>query len=118
MSSGEVSSEMADWSETRPDSDPTSVVNPSGKTVFDVLKEKHPESRCVNENAFINCEELPSFMDVDVTGGHVEWVNRKLQGGAGPGGTQLCNGASSGRLCHGIAELTWWLANNIVDWMD
>ena len=47
-------------------------MNPSGKTVFDVLKEKHPGSRCVNENAFINCEELPSFMDVDVTGGHVE----------------------------------------------
>ena len=51
---------------------PTSVVDPSGKTVFDVLKEKHPEPRCVNENAFIKCEELPPVMDVDVTGGHVE----------------------------------------------
>ena len=66
---------------------PTSVVDPSGKTVFDVLKEKHPEPRCVNANAFIKCEELPPFMDVDVTGGHVERVGRKLQGGAGPGGT-------------------------------
>ena len=66
---------------------PTSVVDPSGKTVCDVLKEKHPEPRCVNEKAFIKCEELPPVMDVDVTGGHVERVGRKLQGGAGPGGT-------------------------------
>ena len=67
-------------------------MDPSGKTVFDVLKEKHPEPRCVNEIAFINCEELPPFMDVDITGGHVEQVDRKLQGGAG-------------RICYYLMEL-------------
>ena len=125
MLRGQVRSAVR-WLTDRAPGQTTSVVDSSGKTVFDVLNEKHPEPRCVNENAFIKCEELPPFMDVDITGGHIERVGRKLQGGAGPGCTKamqwqdflLRYGAPCERLRDEIDDLTRRLANNIVDWMD
>ena len=46
---------------------PSSVMNSNGKTVFDVLKEKHPDPSTVSENVFIHCNELPPQMEVDIT---------------------------------------------------
>ena len=45
----------------------SSVMNSNGKTVFDVLKEKHPDPSTVSENVFIHCNELPPQMEVDIT---------------------------------------------------
>ena len=55
--------------------------------VLDVLKEKYPELTCARERAFLQCEELPPIVDVDVMGTHVERVAQMIKGGAGPGGT-------------------------------
>ena len=44
----------------------------TGKTVLEVLKEKHPEPREAAERAFLACDELPPLVDVDVTAGHIE----------------------------------------------
>ena len=65
---------------------PSSQIDTTGKTVLDVLKEKYPKPAHAREEAFLQCDELPLSMDVDVTGGHVEKVAWKIQGGAGPGG--------------------------------
>ena len=93
----------------------------SGKTVLDVLKEKHPQPRAAAERAFLLCDDLPPLVAVDVTGAHVE---RLIQGCAGPGGAMatrwqdflLKYGAHSERLRDAMAELARRLANNMVAW--
>ena len=94
------------------------------KTVFDVFKEKHPEPGVNVEEAFLECDDLPSLIDVDVTAGHVEKAARKLSGGAGPSGTDSDNwrafllryGNASLRLREAIAASIRMHANQIVDW--
>lgn len=41
------------------------IVESTGKTVSDVLKSKHPEPSSIGAEAFMECEELPSFVHVD-----------------------------------------------------
>ena len=62
---------------------PTVVDSNSGKTVFEVLKEKHPLPGTVDPIAFIDCNTLPSLIDIDVTPSRVEKVAHCIRGGAG-----------------------------------
>ena len=50
---------------------PNDILDASGKSVMDVLKEKAQDA---DVNAFINCEEwvLPLLVNVDITAGHIE----------------------------------------------
>ena len=94
------------------------------KTVFKVFKDKHPEPRTVDENAFIHCDDLPVLVDVDVTSGYIEKVARKIRGSAGPSGTDSDNwsnfllryGNHSKRLREAVAASTRKHANEIVEW--
>ena len=56
---------------------------PAGKTVFEVLFEKHPEQRMSDEEDFMPCEKLPHLIDIDVTCCHIEQAANKLSGSAG-----------------------------------
>ena len=106
--------------------DPNATVGASGKTVLDVLKEKHPLPREVHENAFLPCDELPILTCVDITGAHLENAARQIKGGAGPGGTTaqnwqdflLWHGSRSEQLRDAMAELARRIANTIIDWHD
>eukprot|EP00117_Sycon_ciliatum_P019119 scpid50248/ scgid17443/ len=60
---------------------------PLGKTVYDVLQEKHPAPRTPDPSAFLECNELPPLEQVNTTSAHVEQVARRLFGSAGPSGT-------------------------------
>ena len=53
-----------------------------GKSVADVLREKHPEPCSSGDDAFLPCDSLP---DVDITANYVERVAHRIQGTAGPG---------------------------------
>jgi hypothetical protein len=57
-----------------------------GNMVIDVLNLKHPAQAEPNPDAFQTVEELPCFIDIDVTAGHVEKVAKKLSGAAGISG--------------------------------
>ena len=61
---------------------------PAGKTVFEVLFEKHPEQRIPDEEDFMPCEKLPHLIDIDVTCSHIEQAAEKLSGSAGIWKTQ------------------------------
>ena len=61
--------------------------NVPGMTVFNVLAKKHPKPSEVVPSTFLPCDTLPPLSDLDITGGHVEKVARRLQGAAGPGGS-------------------------------
>jgi len=56
------------------------------KTVFEVLCDKHPEQKIPEADDFINCENIPPLIDVDITAAHVEQAAKKLSGGAGISG--------------------------------
>ena len=62
------------------------AVKPFGKSVLEVLIDKHPEQRIPDEGDFISCDELPHFIDIDVTSAHIEQAARKLSGSAGISG--------------------------------
>ena len=51
-----------------------------------VLKMKHPNQANPNPDAFIQCENLPSLIDVTVTECHIQKTAHKLSGSAGPSG--------------------------------
>ena len=58
-----------------------------GKSVADVLQEKHPEPCCSDNDAFLPCDSLPPVLGVDITADYVERVAHRIQGAAGPGGS-------------------------------
>ncbi len=96
----------------------------SGKKVLDVLKSKHPDPAVVNSEAFLQCQQLPQLVSVDITGAHIGVVARKIQGSGGPGGTVaslwqdilLKFGKCSEQLRDGVADLSRCMANSLVDW--
>ena len=99
-----------------------SEISPSnvpGMTVFDLLTKKHPEPSKVVPSTFLSCDTLPPLSDLDITGGHVEKMARRLQGAAGPGGSiamQWCNfllrhGRHSAQLHDSMAMLAHRRAN-------
>ena len=58
--------------------------NIPGMSIFDVLKQKHPEPGNFEPSTFMLCDTLPPLSDLDITAGKVA---RQLQGAAGPGGS-------------------------------
>ena len=102
------------------------AVKPFGKSVLEVLIDKHPEQRIPEEGDFISCDELPNFIDVDVTSAHVEQAARKLSGSAGISGFDsyqlqtvlLRYGKHSENLRESFSRATKKQANSIVEWED
>jgi len=98
---------------------------PQGKTVMEVLLSKHPDQINPDEEAFVECEELPIFLDVEITSSHVVRVAHRLSGGAGPSGLSSSSlqdmllkfGNHSADLREAYAALSRRLANYIVPGM-
>ncbi len=94
-------------------------------SVREVLKQEHPASRKPGIEAMHNYDFPPPLMPgLDVTAEHVESTARKLQGGAGPGGSNaeawqdwlLRFGEHSAKLREAVALLTRRMSNDIVPW--
>lgn len=62
---------------------PNDGIYMTGKTVIDVLKEKHPIPSVPDYSLFTLPNEMPYLLQVDITNEHVEKVARKLHGGGG-----------------------------------
>ena len=58
--------------------------NVPGMSVFDMLKQKHPEPGNFEPSTFMLCDTLPPLSDLDITAGKAA---HQLQGAAGPGGS-------------------------------
>lgn len=90
---------------------------------MDVLKSKHPDPRRDVDEAFLDETNLPPLVEIDITGLHIESVARKIQGSAGPCGTDasqwqnflLRHGRASKQLREAVAALTRRMANTIVE---
>ena len=57
----------------------SSPYNVPGMTLFDVLTKKHPKPSGVVPSTFLPCDTLPPLSDLDITGGHIEKIVRRLQ---------------------------------------
>ena len=52
----------------------------------EILESKHPNQKNPDPEAFIDCDVLPTLVDVDVTADHVSKVANFLSGSAGVSG--------------------------------
>ena len=59
------------------------AVHPLGKTVLEVLIEKHPEQRIPNAEDFLLCDSLPAMIQPTITNARIKKSARKLSGSAG-----------------------------------
>jgi hypothetical protein len=99
---------------------------PAGKTVLEVLFSKHPEQRETSEEDFLECDELPALIDVDITSYHVMQAAKKLSGSSGISGFDsyqlqrllLRYGKHSDDLRESFARATRKLANSTVEWEE
>ena len=106
--------------------DPSSCVDNTQKTVFDILKEKHPEPSQSCPQAFLPSTNLPTLTDLDITSAHIAAAAKRIEGSAGPGGSTATHwqafllhyGTHSAKLRDAVAELARRLSNKIVDWKD
>ena len=95
-----------------------------GRSVLDILHEKHPEPGVIDESAFMSCDDLTPLLDLDITADYVERVAHQIQGSSGPCGSTalqwhgylLHHGVFSAHLCDAVAMLARRLANGILDW--
>ena len=55
-------------------------------SVMDILKNKKPSSHPPHSSTLLDTPQLPTLKDLDITGNHVHFVARNIQGSAGPGG--------------------------------
>ena len=62
-----------------------------GKTVRDILLDKHPVSNVPITDSFMDYKVMPLFVPVEITASHVEEVAKKLHGSAGLGGLDANN---------------------------
>jgi hypothetical protein len=103
---------------------PDNKCSNTGLSVSDLLDSKHPMARVPDANALPHYEELPEFIEVNVTKDSVEDTARKLSGGAGLGGVDsytlkhwlLGFGKASRGLRSACAEIIEWLANYLPPW--
>ena len=70
-----------------PESEATGKDGPTGRTVYEVLLEKHPPQWTADASAFVECADLPPLEHMDITATHIETVARSLWESAGPCGT-------------------------------
>ena len=81
-------------------------------TVLDALRLKHPDPGLASAAACTTYPTLPDLIDLDITGGHIQTVARRLRGSAGSGGSDaeawqdclLRFGAHSERLRDSVAH--------------
>lgn len=106
---------------------PNTEIDSNGKTVFDILKEKHPNKTEPDEKLFSmpsEMSELPYMPQILISNEIVEKVARKLHGGGGPGGSNsehwsdfiLRHGQASHQLRDAVASLANKLCNHDVEW--
>ena len=96
----------------------------SGDSVEAVLKSKHPDARTPTAETLPKYNNLPDFVDVDITEDSVEKVARRLSGSAGVGGTDihalqhwlLRFSNASRKLRQALADFTDWLSNGLPPW--
>lgn len=95
-----------------------------GRSVRSILLEKHPMPRIPMEDHFPVYQEMPEFVDLDITEDTVIEVAKNLSGSGGAGGTDsytaqswlLRFGEASCRLRVALANFTCWLANDFPPW--
>ena len=105
---------------------PEDHVENSAATVLDVLHQRHPAPSPPTLSSLLRCDNLPLLEDVELTGSHILYLARTIQGGAGPGRCDayhwrdalLRYGAHSARLRDTVAALARWLTDSIVPWDD
>ena len=56
-----------------------------GKSVMDILCEKHLEPGFRDGPVFMPCDTLPPLLDLDITADYVERMAHQIQGSADPG---------------------------------
>jgi hypothetical protein len=105
---------------------PSAVDELSGKSVLEVLQDKHPEAHNPDLEDFpdFDLEELPEQHAIRVLPEDVEKAAQKLSGAAGPGGVIGVNlkaalldfGQASSNLATAFARLSRWLANCSPPW--
>jgi hypothetical protein len=104
---------------------PDDKCSKTGLPVSDVLDSEHHMARAPDVNALPHYEELPEFIEVNITKDSVEDTARKLSGGAGLGGVDsytlkhwlLGFGKTSRGLRSACAaEIIDWLANSSPPW--
>ena len=102
------------------------VLDERGTTVLDVLKSKHPDPRKEVDETYLDETSLPPLIEIDITSSHIEKVVRRIQGNAGPSGTDalqwqnflLRQGKVSEQLGEAVAALARRIANTVVDWEE
>ncbi|CAA9994685.1 unnamed protein product, partial [Nesidiocoris tenuis] len=95
-----------------------------GRTVLEILESKHPEQLQPDPSLFLQDENLPVLVDVNISETHISKAAHRLKGSAGPSGTDgdqwrnmlLRYGNHSLRLREAVASLTRFLANSVVEW--
>ena len=109
------------------DKNGTSVLKPSdlidGRTVTEILLEKHPKASPLFEGTF-NISELPPLEKLNITSSTVEKQARKLFGSSGPSGSDANHwfdafirfGLESSRLRDLGSQLGNLIANEIISW--
>jgi len=103
---------------------PDEIDEKTGDTVEEVLQSKHPDARNVDPSFLPEYEEIPDFVDLDITEEVVEKVARKLSGSGGLCGSDaqaasqllLKFGKASHKLRTVMAKLALWLANDTPPW--
>ena len=99
----------------------------SGKTVLQVLRDKHPKLRdvdCKEEGVFEFYPKCPKHTPLEIKDGQIEKVAQVMRGGGGPSGVNavelqgwlLRHGHQSSQLRFEMAAWTEWLANTDVPW--
>jgi hypothetical protein len=103
---------------------PNDIDGKTGMLVKDALEAKHPDSRDLDVLQWEEYDQMPAFVDIDITEDSVEEVSCHLSGGAGLNGTDsqeisgwlMCYGSASRELRQTVAKLANWLANDTPPW--
>ena len=95
-------------------------------SVLEALRLKHPEPQSPSLSTLLKCDTLPPRLDVEATGAQIHYAASRIQGSAGPSGTDahhwqdvlLRFGAHSDCLRDSVAALVRRLSNTITPWDD